>query len=111
MVTRGSLLRAKLGKITSSNGLVLFMKGTPGFPLCGLSANVCFWLKKRSLQFRYIDVLKDPELHLFLREIHAPSSVPYLYVDGKFVGGYDEIEEMFEIEGSDNKAFAKVRKQ
>lgn len=97
MVTRGSLLRAKLEKVTSSNGSVLFMKGTAAFPLCGLSADVCFWLKKRALQFRCVDVLKDPELHLFLREVHAPSSVPYLYVDGKFVGGYDEIKAMFEI--------------
>ena len=99
MVTRNLLLRARLEDIVSSNGLILFMKGTSAFPLCGLSAHVCFWLKKRSLQFQCVDVLKDPELHLFLREMHAPSSIPYLYMNGKFIGGYDEIKGMFESRG------------
>jgi monothiol glutaredoxin len=71
------------------------MKGTPSFPLCGLSGEVCFILKKSQLVFKAEDLLQDPELYIFLREKNSPSSVPYLYVDGKFIGGYDEILSLF----------------
>jgi monothiol glutaredoxin len=71
------------------------MKGTPSFPLCGLSGKVCFILKKSQLVFKAEDLLQDPELYIFLREKNSPSSVPYLYIDRKFVGGYDEVLSMF----------------
>lgn len=95
LVTRSSLLQAKLTDIISTDKVVLFMKGTATFPLCGLSAHVCFWMRKHNLDFKGIDVLQDPELHLFLRELHSPRSMPYLYANGKFIGGYDEIEQIF----------------
>ncbi|MDR3179356.1 MAG: hypothetical protein LBT70_00450 [Holosporaceae bacterium] len=71
------------------------MKGSISFPLCGLSSSACFMLKKCNYRFSYFDVLGDPELHAFLRKRHAPSCVPYLYIDGNFVGGYNEICNMF----------------
>ncbi len=95
VVTRNLLLHRKLTEITSANKIVLFMKGTTTFPLCGLSAHVCFWMKKYNMAFKGIDVLQDPELHIFLRELHAPKTIPYLYAHGRFIGGYDEIERMF----------------
>ena len=95
IITRRSLLCAKLTEIVSADRIVLFMKGTSTFPLCGLSAHVCFWMKKHNLSFKSVDVLQDPELHIFLRELHAPRSMPYLYANGKFIGGYDEIEQIF----------------
>jgi monothiol glutaredoxin len=70
------------------------MKGSVSFPLCGLSGEVCFLLKKCNLHFKSVDVLVDPELHTFLKELHANFAIPYLYVSGKFVGGYDELCEM-----------------
>lgn len=96
IVSRNSLLRAKMVGFTSSNKVILFMKGTTTFPLCGLSASICFRLKKHNIDFKGVDVLQDPDLHLFLRELHSPKTMPYLYIDGKFVGGYDEIVDCLE---------------
>ncbi|MDR1982710.1 MAG: hypothetical protein LBQ08_02855 [Holosporaceae bacterium] len=87
--------RARFERIISSDRTILFMKGTPSFPLCGLSGKICFLLKKSRLDFKTKDLLQDPELYIFLREKNSPSSVPYLYMDGKFMGGYDEILSMF----------------
>ena len=74
IVTRNSLLRAKIMDIISSNRMVLFMKGTTTFPLCGLSASICFRLKKHNVDFKGVDVLQDPDLHLFLRELHSEAT-------------------------------------
>jgi monothiol glutaredoxin len=78
----------------SSNSSTLFMKGNASFPLCGLSGEVCFLLKKCNLQYKSVDVLADPELHTFLAKLHADFSIPYLYMSGKFVGGYSELCEI-----------------
>jgi monothiol glutaredoxin len=78
----------------SSDSNVLFMKGTVAFPLCGLSGEVCFLLKRCNLQFKSIDVLADPELHTFLIKLHADFSMPYMYAYGGFVGGYNELCEI-----------------
>ncbi len=106
VISRSSLLHTRLVDIVSSNKTVLLMKGTPTFPLCGLSAHVCFWMKKHNLSFKGIDVLQDPELHIFLRELHSPKTMPYLYINGKFIGGYDEIKQFFESSNYQNSVLA-----
>jgi monothiol glutaredoxin len=76
--------------------VVLFMKGTPSFPTCGLSSGACLMLKKCNVKFEWVDLLQDPELYAFLREKNPSTSPPYLYWGPKFIGSYDEITHMFE---------------
>lgn len=88
--------QAELNRIVSLNRIVLFMKGDRRFPVCGLSSTVCFMLKRCNLKFLAIDLLTNPSLALFLRMKHEPISAPYLYVGGKFVGGYETVCTMFD---------------
>jgi monothiol glutaredoxin len=87
------MIHARFKRIIDANRIVLFMKGTPSLPLCGMSAIVYFALKKSNLEFETVDLLQDPELNYFLRKANSPACAPFLYMDGKFVGGYDEITE------------------
>ena len=86
----------ELKQIVDRNQVVLFMKGDRRFPICGLSADVCFMLKRCNLRFSAVNLLMNPNLALFLRLKHEPILAPYLYAGGKFVGGYETISTMFD---------------
>lgn len=88
--------QSELNKIISFDHIVLFMKGDRRFPVCGLCSTVCFMLKRCNLKFSAINLLTRPSLALFLRMKHEPISAPYLYVGGKFVGGYETVCTMFD---------------
>ena len=43
-----------------SNPVVLYMKGTPQFPMCGFSSRAAEALKRCGVEFAYVNVLADP---------------------------------------------------
>lgn len=88
-------MQAELDDIVSRNCVVLFMKGNRKFPICGLSSDVCFMMRRCNLDFTTVDLLTKPGLYLFMKVLHDPISAPYLYAGGKFIGGYETIRTMF----------------
>lgn len=84
----------KLNDIVSANRVVLFIKGRASFPMCWYSGKIVQLMKKANMDFVSVNLCEEPVLQMFLREKHAPSFAPYLYVDKKFVGGYEELEGM-----------------
>ena len=89
-------LNVKYKNVVESGKVVLIMNGSVTFPMCGFSDTVCRLLKKNNVPFNSIDILNDPDLCDFLREIHSPEIIPYLYISGNFVGGYNKIVSLFE---------------
>lgn len=89
------LVESELNQIVSQNQIVLFMKGSRRFPVCGLSSNICLMLKRCNLTFSTVDLLTRPSLALFMRMKHEPISAPYLYAGGSFIGGYETVCTMF----------------
>ena len=79
-----------------NNDVVLFMKGSPGFPQCGFSAAVVQVLSHLSVKFKGVDVLQDPGLRQGVKEFSNWPTIPQLYVKGEFVGGCDIVREMAE---------------
>jgi len=79
-----------------SNDVVLFMKGTPGFPQCGFSGQVVQILDYVGVDYKGIDVLTSDELRQGIKEYSNWPTIPQLYVKGEFVGGCDIIREMFQ---------------
>lgn len=79
-----------------SNHVVLFMKGTADFPLCGFSSIVAQILKRLGIPFKDVNVLADPNLRQSIKDFSNWPTIPQLYVSGKFVGGCDIVKEMFE---------------
>lgn len=79
-----------------NNNVVLYMKGTKDFPQCGFSAAVSHILNKLGVDFKDVDILKDPELRQAIKEFSDWPTIPQLYIKGEFIGGCDIVKEMYE---------------
>ena len=79
-----------------SNDVVLFMKGTPQFPMCGFSGQVVQILDYLGVPYKGLNVLENDELRQGIKEFSNWPTIPQLYVKGEFVGGCDIIREMFQ---------------
>ncbi|TVR06041.1 MAG: Grx4 family monothiol glutaredoxin [Salinarimonadaceae bacterium] len=79
-----------------TNDVVLFMKGTPQFPMCGFSGQVVQILNHLGIAFKGINVLEDEGVRNGIKEYSNWPTIPQLYVKGEFVGGCDITREMFQ---------------
>ena len=79
-----------------SSDVVLFMKGTPGFPQCGFSGQVVQILDYLGVEYKGVNVLTSAELRQGIKEYSNWPTIPQLYVKGEFVGGCDIVREMFQ---------------
>jgi len=79
-----------------SNDVVLFMKGTPQFPMCGFSGQVVQILDHLGVTYKGLNVLDSEELRNAIKTYSSWPTIPQLYVKGEFVGGCDIVREMFQ---------------
>jgi monothiol glutaredoxin len=79
-----------------SNDVVLFMKGTPQFPMCGFSGQVVQILNYLGVPYKGVNVLEDESIRQGIKDYSNWPTVPQLYVKGEFVGGCDITREMFQ---------------
>jgi monothiol glutaredoxin len=76
--------------------VVLFMKGTPQFPMCGFSGQVVQILDNLGVAYKGLNVLDNDGLRQGIKSYSNWPTIPQLYVKGEFVGGCDIIREMFQ---------------
>ncbi len=69
--------------------IVLFMKGTPQFPMCGFSSRTVQALKAVSAQFAAVNVLEDPDIRANLPRYSNWPTFPQLFINGELIGGCD----------------------
>ena len=79
-----------------SNDVVLFMKGTPQFPMCGFSGQVVQILNYLGVPYKGVNVLENESIRQGIKDYSNWPTIPQLYVKGEFVGGCDIIREMFQ---------------
>lgn len=79
-----------------TNDVVLFLKGTPGFPQCGFSGQVVQILDYIGVDYKGVNVLASDEIRQGIKDYSNWPTVPQLYVKGEFVGGCDIVREMFQ---------------
>ena len=77
-----------------SNNVVLFMKGTPSFPMCGFSGAVVQILDDIGIKYNSVNVLDSDEMREGIKIYSDWPTIPQLYIKGEFVGGCDIITEM-----------------
>ena len=65
-----------------SNEVVLFMKGTPVFPMCGFSAAVVEILTNIGIKFKSINVLDSEEMREGIKKFSNWPTIPQLYIKG-----------------------------
>ena len=79
-----------------SHPVVLFMKGTPQFPMCGFSSRASQALKQAGAQIHSVNVLQDPEIRADLPRFSDWPTFPQLVINGEFIGGCDITVELFD---------------
>lgn len=89
-------MKARLEKDVSENNVVLYMKGTQDFPMCGFSARAAQVLKAAKVKFQDHNILEDDELRQGLKVFSEWPTFPQCYIKGQFIGGSDILLEMYE---------------
>ncbi len=88
-------VQERIEEIVKNNDVVLFMKGSPQFPMCGFSGRAVQLLKTCGVnQFKTVDVLQDEAIRQGIKTYANWPTIPQLYVRGEFVGGSDIMAEM-----------------
>jgi monothiol glutaredoxin len=84
-------------RLVTSNRVVLFMKGTAQFPMCGFSGRAMQILKACGVDdLKTVNVLEDEEIRQGIKDYANWPTIPQLYVNGEFVGGSDIMMEMYQ---------------
>ncbi|AXK71477.1 Grx4 family monothiol glutaredoxin [Lysobacter sp. TY2-98] len=77
--------------------VVLFMKGTPQFPMCGFSSRTVQALRQAgATELHTINVLEDPEVRANLPRLSNWPTFPQLFIHGELIGGCDITLELLE---------------
>jgi monothiol glutaredoxin len=77
-----------------ANPVMVYMKGTPSFPMCGFSAATVEVLREIGVPFKSVDVLAEPEKRDGVKAYTNWPTIPQVFVNGKFIGGCDIVREL-----------------
>jgi monothiol glutaredoxin len=69
--------------------VVLFMKGTPQFPMCGFSSRAVQVLNAAGAQLHTVNVLEEAEVRANLPRYSDWPTFPQLFIGGELIGGCD----------------------
>jgi monothiol glutaredoxin len=90
-------VQQRIDGIVKGHKIVLFMKGSPQFPMCGFSGRAIQLLKACGVkEVATVDVLQDMEIRQGIKDYANWPTIPQLYINGEFVGGSDIMAEMFD---------------
>ena len=95
-MNNGIDLTEQINNEIKTNEIVLFMKGTPAFPMCGFSAAVVKMLTDLGVKFSSVNVLDSDEMREGIKKFSNWPTIPQLYVKEEFIGGCDIVKEMYE---------------
>ena len=91
--------------------IVLFMKGTPQFPMCGFSARTVQALQEAGVgELHTVNVLEDPEIRANLPRYSNWPTFPQLFLHGELIGRCDITLELHES-GELARMVAETRKE
>ncbi len=77
-----------------NHDVLLYMKGSPDFPMCGFSARVAQILGSLNTKFAYVNILENPDIRTLLPKYANWPTFPQLYIKGELIGGCDIVTEL-----------------
>ncbi len=92
-------VQSQIDQLVKSHDIVLFMKGSASFPMCGFSGRAVQILKACGVDPKAIttvNVLEDDAIRQGIKEYSQWPTIPQLYVRGEFIGGSDIMMEMYQ---------------
>ena len=87
-------MKDQLQQIIEGEDVVLFMKGTPQFAMCGNSQRALDALRRAGAPVTVVDVLPDPQIRQELSALSGWPTIPQVFVGGELIGGADIVEEL-----------------
>ncbi len=100
----------RIDQQVKNNPVVIYMKGTPQFPMCGFSSRAAAALQECGVPFAYVNVLADQEIFQHLPRYADWPTFPQIYIGGELVGGCDitlELHASGDLKKMMNEAAAK----
>lgn len=89
--------QTQIQEIITHNRVVLFMKGSAQFPMCGFSGQAIQILKACGIAQPYtVNVLENEAIRQGVKTFSNWPTIPQLYIKGEFIGGSDIMREMYE---------------
>ncbi len=79
----------------AANKVLVYMKGTPTFPMCGFSAATVEVLRELGYPFAHVNILEDQEKREAIKSYSNWPTIPQVYINGKFVGGCDIVRDLY----------------
>jgi len=92
-------VQQRIDQLVKGSDVLLFMKGSPSFPMCGFSGRAIQILKACGVDPKAVttvNVLEDDEIRQGIKSYSNWPTIPQLYVRGEFVGGSDIMMEMYQ---------------
>jgi monothiol glutaredoxin len=90
-------VQQRIDDLVKRHRVVLFMKGTAQFPMCGFSGRAIQILKACGVEdLTTVNVLEDDGIRQGIKSYSSWPTIPQLYVNGEFVGGSDIMMEMYQ---------------
>ncbi len=89
-------LREQIQQVIESEPVSLFMKGRPGFAMCGNSHRALEALRRAGAPVTAVDVLPDPRIRQELSALSSWPTIPQIFIQGELIGGADIVEELAE---------------
>jgi monothiol glutaredoxin len=87
----------RIDQLVKDHRVVLFMKGTAQFPMCGFSGRAMQLLNACGVSdLTTVNVLEDDEIRQGIKQYANWPTIPQLYVNGEFIGGSDIMMEMYQ---------------
>jgi monothiol glutaredoxin len=89
----------QIDQLVKNHDIVLFMKGSASFPMCGFSGRAIQIIKACGVDPRNVttvNVLENDAIRQGIKEYSNWPTIPQLYVRGEFIGGSDIMMEMYE---------------
>jgi monothiol glutaredoxin len=102
----------RIDQQVKQNPIVIYMKGTPQFPMCGFSSRAAAALQATGVPFAYVNVLADREIFENLPRYAEWPTFPQIYISGDLVGGCDitlELQASGELKKMMEAAAAKAK--
>ncbi|MDW2981994.1 MAG: Grx4 family monothiol glutaredoxin [Rhodanobacter sp.] len=87
-------INEQIKAMLAAHPIVLFMKGTPEFPMCGFSSRAAKALADAGAVFHAVNVLADPQIRAALPHFSNWPTFPQLFIQGELIGGCDIIEDL-----------------
>jgi monothiol glutaredoxin len=92
-------VQQRIDQLVKTNDILLFMKGSASFPMCGFSGRAVQIIKACGVDpkdIATVNVLEDQEIRQGIKDYSSWPTIPQLYVKGEFIGGSGIMMEMYE---------------